>query len=158
MLFLPHLTAGERGAFVGLTVSSGRAALARAVYEGLAFEWRHMLDNIEEMLGVRAGTIRAIGGGTRLPVWLGIKAHVLGRPIQVLDMDESVALGAALLGGIAAGVYRSEDEAVGAVQMRERTVMPDETLHARYERIYRTAFLRLAPALAPVHTALHELE
>lgn len=158
VLFLPHLTAGERGAFVGLTVSSGRAALARAVYEGLAFEWRHMLDNIEEMLGVRAGTIRAIGGGTRLPVWLGIKAHVLGRPIQVLDMDESVALGAALLGGIAAGVYRSEDEAVGAVQMRERTVMPDETLHARYERIYRTAFLRLAPALAPVHTALHELE
>lgn len=158
VLFLPHLTAGERGAFVGLTVSSGRAALARAVYEGLAFEWRHMLDNIEEMLGVRARTIRAIGGGTRLPVWLGIKAHVLGRPIQVLDMDESVTLGAALLGGIAAGVYRSEDEAVGAVQMRERTVMPDETLHAQYERIYRTAFLRLASALAPVHTALYELE
>ncbi|MCS6840656.1 MAG: FGGY family carbohydrate kinase [Roseiflexus sp.] len=158
VLFLPRLTAGERGAFVGLTVSSGRAALARAVYEGLAFEWRHMLDNIEEMLGVRARTIRAIGGGTRLPVWLGIKAHVLGRPLRVLDMDESVALGAALLGGIAAGIYSSEDEAVSAVQVRERTVAPDEALHARYERIYREAFLRLAPALAPVHAALNELE
>lgn len=158
VLFLPHLTAGERGAFVGLTASSGRAALARAVYEGLAFEWRHMLDNIEGMLGVRAGTIRAIGGGTRLPVWLGIKAHVLGRPIQALDMDESVALGAALLGGIAAGVYGSEDEAVGAVRVRERTIAPDEALHALYERIYREAFLRLAPALAPVHAALNVLE
>ncbi|MCS6938940.1 MAG: FGGY-family carbohydrate kinase [Roseiflexaceae bacterium] len=158
VLFLPHLTAGERGAFVGLTASSGRAALARAVYEGLAFEWRHMLDNIEVMLGLRARTIRAIGGGTRLPVWLGIKAHVLGRPIQVLDMDESVALGAALLGGIAAGVYCSEDEAVGALQVHGRTVEPDKALRARYERIYREAFLRLAPALAPVHTALNELE
>lgn len=158
VLFLPHLTAGERGAFVGLTASSGRAALARAVYEGLAFEWRHMLDHIEGMLGVRARTIRAIGGGTRLPVWMSIKAHVMGRPIQVLDMDESVALGAALLGGIAAGVYRSEDEAVGALQVHERTVAPDEALPALYERIYREAFLRLAPALAPVHAALNELE
>lgn len=158
VLFLPHLSAGERGAFVGLTTSSGRAALARAVYEGLAFEWRHMLDTIEGMLGVRARTIWAIGGGTRLPVWLGIKAHVLGRPIQVLDMDESVALGAALLGGIAAGIYHSEDEAVDALQIRERTVAPDAALHALYERIYREAFLRLAPALAPVHTALNDLE
>jgi xylulokinase len=158
VLFLPHLTAGERGAFVGLTASSGRAALARAVYEGLAFEWRHMLDNIESMLGVRARTIRAIGGGTRLPVWMGIKAHVLGRPIQVLDMDESVALGAAMLGGIAAGVYGSEDEAVGALQVHERTVAHDEAQHALYERIYREAFLRLAPALAPVYAVINELE
>ncbi|MGB9750746.1 FGGY-family carbohydrate kinase [Roseiflexus castenholzii] len=158
VLFLPHLTAGERGAFVGLTVSSGRAALARAVYEGLAFEWRHMLDHMEQMLGMRARTIRAIGGGTRLPVWMGIKAHVLGRPIQVLDIDESVALGAAALGGIAAGVYGSEDEAVGALRVCARTVAPDDALHALYERIYREAFLRLAPALALVHTALNELE
>jgi xylulokinase len=158
VLFLPHLTAGERGAFAGLTVGSGRAALARAVYEGLAFEWRHMLEHIEGMLGVRAATIRVIGGGTRLPVWLGIKTDVLGHPIRVLDMDESVALGAALLGGIAAGVYRSEDEAIGALQVGERIVIPDEAQHARYERIYHGAFLRLAPALAPVHAALDRSE
>ncbi|PJF45335.1 MAG: carbohydrate kinase, partial [Candidatus Thermofonsia Clade 3 bacterium] len=83
---------------------------------------------------------------------------VLGRPIQVLDIDESVALGAAALGGIAAGVYGSEDEAVGALRVCARTVAPDDALHALYERIYREAFLRLAPALAPVHTALNELE
>jgi len=158
VLFLPHLTAGERGAFVGLTASSGRSALARAVYEGLAFEWRHMLEHIEGMLGVRAATIRVIGGRTRLPVWLGIKADVMGRPLQVLDMDESVALGAALLGGIAAGVYRNEDEAVGALQLNERTIAPNDVAHVQYERIYRGAFLRLAPALAPVHTALDGLE
>ncbi|MGQ9829529.1 MAG: FGGY-family carbohydrate kinase [Roseiflexus sp.] len=157
VLFLPHLSAGERGAFAGLTAGSGRAALARAVYEGLAFEWRHMLEHIEGMLGVHAATIRVIGGGTRLPVWLGIKADVLGRPLQVLDMDESVTLGAALLGGIAAGVYRDEDEAVGALQIRERTVAPNDAAHTQYERIYHEAFLRLAPALAPVHAALDEL-
>ncbi len=158
VLFLPHLTAGERGAFVGLTASSGRSALARAVYEGLAFEWRHMLEHIEKMLEVRAAKIRVIGGGTRLPVWLGIKADVLGRPVHVLEMDESVALGAALLGGLAASVYRNEDEAVGALQLHERTVAPNDAARIQYERIYRGAFLRLAPALAPVHAALDELD
>lgn len=157
VLFLPRLAGGERGALLGLTIDTGPAALARAVYEGLAFEWRRILEQIETTLGVHAATIRVIGGGSRSPVWLGIKADVLGRPLHVLDLDESVALGAALLGGLAADVYRNEEEAVSAPGLSQRTIAPDPQRSEYYERIYREAFLRVAPAVAPVHSVLRAL-
>lgn len=158
VLFFPRLAAGERGALLGLTIDAGPAVLARAVYEGLAFEWRRILERIEANLGIHAATIRVIGGGTRSPVWLGIKADSLGRTLHVLDLDESVALGAALLGGLAAGVYRDEDEAMGALRLQGRALTPDAERHARYERIYQHAFVQIASAVAPVHDAVRNID
>ncbi|HEU5087110.1 MAG TPA: FGGY family carbohydrate kinase, partial [Roseiflexaceae bacterium] len=104
-MFLPRLAGGERGAFVGLSTATGPAEMARAVYEGLAFEWRRYLERIEQVFGLHADSIRVIGGGARSAIWVQTKADVLGRRLSVLELEESVALGAALLGGLAAGVY-----------------------------------------------------
>ncbi|MBK9710004.1 MAG: carbohydrate kinase [Kouleothrix sp.] len=158
VLFLPRLAPIDRGAFVGLTADAGTAELARAVYEGLAYEWRSNLELIERSLGLRAATVKLIGGGARVPLWVQIKADVLGRPLRVLDMKESVALGAALLAGLAAGVYTDEAEAVAAVRHQERIVEPDAARTAFYERCYGEVYLRAAPALRELNEALSALQ
>jgi xylulokinase len=157
VLFLPRLAPIDRGAFVGLTSEAGTGELARAVYEGLAYEWRSNLEKIEGAIQARAETIRLIGGGTRSAVWVQIKADVLGRPLRVLDIQESVALGAALLGGLAGGVYHDLAEAAARLRFTELTIVPDPTRAEFYDRCYRQLFLRIAPALEDIHQAIGAL-
>ncbi|HEY3230824.1 MAG TPA: FGGY family carbohydrate kinase [Roseiflexaceae bacterium] len=157
VFFLPRLAGGDRGTFVGLTTDTGAAALGRAVYEGLAYEWRRYLETIESALDTQARTIRLIGGGIRSALWVQIKADILGRPLHVLKVEESVALGAALLAGIAAGVYHDEADAVAHLDHEERIVTPNTAHMAFYERCYREVYLRIAPALAGLHAAISDL-
>jgi xylulokinase len=152
--FLPRLTGGGQGAFAGLTGAAGQGALARAVFEGLAYEWRAYLEAMEQALGLRATSIGAIGGGTRSPLWMQIKADVLGRPIQVLEAEESVALGAALLAGLAAGAYASEQEATAASRRIGWVVEPDAARALFYEHRYREGYQPFAQALGALHARL----
>ena len=88
LLFLPYLI-GERsphwnplarGAFVGLTMSHGRAEMARAVLEGVAFNLKMILDAfLEQRAAIQA--MRLIGGGARSALWRQILADVYGLPI-----------------------------------------------------------------------------
>lgn len=154
VLFVPRLTGGDRGAFIGLTADADAAVLARAVYEGLAYEWRRCLELLEGTLGGAAQSIRLIGGGTRMRLWVQIKADVLDRPLQLLTLDESVALGAALLGGIAGGVYRDENVALAGLRRDLQIIEADPVRAVRHARIYQDSYLPIAPALADIHAAL----
>ena len=157
VLFLPRLAPIDRGGFVGLTADAGPGELGRAVYEGLSYELRSYLEAIERTIGIRAESIRLIGGGARDALWTQIKADVLGRPLRVLDMKESVALGAALLGGVAAGVYSDTAAAASAVRHTERLVVPDPARAAFYEDCYHEVYLRLAPMLGQLNDAIDRL-
>lgn len=148
VLFLPRLAPADRGGWVGLTADAGAAELARAVLEGLACEWRANLERIERGVGQRAETIRAIGGGTRAALWLQIKADVLGRPLLVLDLPESVALGAALLAGVAAGLFASAAAAAAQLALPAREITPHPVRAVFYEQHYRERYARLPDALA----------
>jgi xylulokinase len=157
VFFLPRLAAGERGTFVGLTTDTGPSALARALYEGLAYEWRHYLEQIETALDLLAETISVIGGGARSALWVQIKADVLGRPLHVLEVEEGVALGVALLAGLAVGVFRDEADALARLQYHNRIVTPDPARTPFYDRCYRDVFLQIAPVLAGVHRTIGDL-
>jgi len=121
LLFLPYL-AGERtpyadpdarGAFVGLSLRHDRGALTRAVLEGVAFGLRDSLDLTEE-LGGRPEVGRISGGGARSRLWTQIIASVLELPLEPVAVDEGAAFGAAILGGVAAGVWPDVHAAVAA--------------------------------------------
>jgi xylulokinase len=150
LLFLPYL-AGERtphadpdarGAFVGLELRHDRGALVRAVLEGVAFGLRDSLDLLRE-LGVETRAARVSGGGARSRSWLRIVASVLGLPLEVTESEEGSAFGAALLGGVAGGVFADVDEAVARCVRVTDVVEPDPRerevyaeLHARYGALY----------------------
>lgn len=157
VFFLPRLAPIDRGAFVGLTTQAGPAELARAVYEGLAYEWRAYMEAIEQVTRSRATTIKLIGGGAQTALWVQIKADVLGRPLRVLDLTESTALGAALLAGQAAGIFRDATAALAGLCHAERVIAPEPENAALYDRCYRTVYQRLAPALAEAQRGIGEL-
>ena len=159
LLFLPYL-AGERtphadpnarGAFVGLTLRHGRGALVRAVLEGVAFGLRDALELLQT-LGVEPRVGRASGGGARSDLWLRIVASVLGIPLERAVAEEGAAYGAALLGGVAAGVFADVHEAVAAcVRVRDR-IEPEPAWADAYAGGYRR-YRALYPALRHLEDA-----
>jgi xylulokinase len=143
-----------RGAWFGLAADSDRATLYRAVLEGLAFEARLTVDDLLALPGRRPiAQIRAIGGNTRNPLLMRIKASVYGRPIVAAEMAEATAQGAALLGGLAAGVFPDPPSALAALEPGERTVAPDPGWVALYEPHFREVYRPAYAALRPLHHA-----
>jgi xylulokinase len=156
LTFLPYLT-GERtphadpharAAFVGLTLRHDLGALVRAVLEGVAYGLRDSLELLRE-LGVDPRAGHASGGGARSELWLRILASVMGLPIRRAATDEGSAFGAALLAGVAGGVFRDVHEAVAACVRLGDAVEPDPQWSAAYDRGYRR-FRQLYPALRPL--------
>jgi xylulokinase len=110
VLFLPYLSgertpyndAAARGSFVGLGHDADRAALARAVMEGVAFAFADNLAALKAA-GTSVERATAVGGGSKSRAWLQIIANTLNLPIDVpAEGDFGSAFGAARLGMIAA--------------------------------------------------------
>ena len=143
-----------RGAWFGLSADSTRASLYRAVLEGLAFEARQTVDDLAALPGLHPiGQIRAIGGNTRNRLLLRIKASVYDRPIVAALMAEATALGAALLGGLAAGLFPNLAAALAGRAGDEVTVAPEPAWAPRYDRHYRAVYRPAYGALRPLHHA-----
>jgi xylulokinase len=144
----PHADPHARAAFAGLTLRHDRGAFVRAVLEGVAYGLRDSLELLRE-LGVDPRDGRVSGGGARSELWLRILASVLGLPIRRTTADEGSAYGAALLGGVAAGVFRDVHEAVATCVRLLDPVNPDPEWVDAYEHGYRR-FQLLYPALRPL--------
>jgi xylulokinase len=144
----PHADPDARGAFCGLSVTHGRGALTRAVLEGVAFALRDCLDVVHGV-GATATRGRVSGGGSRSRLWLEIVATALEMPLEVMATDQGSAFGAALLGGVAAGVYRDIDEATAACVRVTEVVDPVPEWIEPY-REARRRFREYYPALRSV--------
>lgn len=138
----PHADPDARGAFVGLALHHDRGALVRAVLEGVAFGLRDSLELLRS-LGADADIARVSGGGARSRVWLEIVASVLGLPLETIAAEEGSAYGAALLGGVAGGLFADVHDAVArCVRVSERIepvpghAVGYDALHERYRALY----------------------
>jgi xylulokinase len=143
----PHADPSARAAFAGLELRHDRGALVRAVLEGVAFGLRDSLELVHA-LGVPVDRARASGGGAR-GLWLRIVASVLGIPIELTAVEEGSAYGAALLGGVAGGVFSDVHDAVARCVTVRETVEPDSAWQSAYDEIY-PRFRALYPALENV--------
>ncbi len=141
----PHADPDARGAFVGLSVRHDRGALVRAVLEGVAHGLRDCLDLLVEV-GAAPTVGRVSGGGGRSDLWLRIVASALDLPLERTAVDEGAAFGAALLGGVAGGVWSSVEEAVAATVRPTDVVEPVADWVETY-RQGRERFRALYPAL-----------
>lgn len=156
LVFLPYM-AGERspiwdakakGVYYGLDFSKTRAHLARASLEGAAFSLRHNLETAAGV-GARADILRAMGGAANSRLWTQIKADVTGCRIEVPSSDTATTLGAAMLAGVATGVYTSFGEAVKRTVQVKRVHTPDPAAQEQYAAAYQT-YLELYERLSPL--------
>jgi xylulokinase len=144
LLFLPYLV-GERspimdphatGAFIGLTLGHRRAHLARAVLEGVACSLRATRDAVVDAGGGGGAGWLAIGNGLASPLWRSIVADIFGEPLTFVSAPERTAVGAALIGGIGAGVYAGYAEASAAARPPLLPTDPEPGRVAAYDEVY----------------------
>jgi len=105
----PHWEARARGTIVGLTRGTGRAHLARAALEAMAYGTSDVLAKMRDESGAPFDRLRVDGGATTNDWLMQFQADILGVPVERPDMVETTALGAAGLAGLAAGVWKDAD-------------------------------------------------
>lgn len=135
-----------RGAFVNLSLEHGREHMLRAIYEGVAYNLRWMIDEVARA-GFPASSLRAIGGGAKSDLWMQVIADVTSRRVEAVDNpQEAGALGCALAVAVALGVYPCYKDIKKVVKVRG-SFLPDRARGEEYTRLYRN-FRGLYPALS----------
>ncbi len=145
LFFLPYL-AGERhphtdpeakGVFFGIHPGHTKAHFIRAILEGVAYSFRDCLEVIREM-GTDIHEIRATGGGAKSELWKRIQVNVSGEPIVSTNADlGGAAYGAAILGGVCGGLYKTVQEACNELVRTFDRMTPDEQEKTQYEKLFR---------------------
>jgi len=129
----PHISGGAgRGAvFQGVTLTTTRLDLIRALLEAIACEFALTLQRLGTC-GVETRLVRATGGGSKLAWWMQLHADVCGVPVEIVDQDEPGAFGAAIIAGVGAGVYPSVSSAVESLVAVSHRYEPDGERAALY--------------------------
>jgi xylulokinase len=153
----PYWDGAARGAIFGLSLDHSPATLLRAVMEGIAFEQRVATDAMEAATGTPRSPMIAAGGGTNSQLLMQILASVLERPIEISPVQESAALGGAMLAARAVEWFSSIDEACQAMApVATHRADPVDALVADYRQrlpIYREMY----GATRDVHQKLAKL-
>jgi sugar (pentulose or hexulose) kinase len=144
----PHTDPDLRGALVGLSSTHGRADIIKAVLEGTAYELEYIRRTAEQAVAGPIERIIVAGGGTRNQHWLQIKADVFGLALEALSMPEATLLGAALLAGVGAGKFSSEEDALSArPEVQVEFYLPDPVRHLAYQELFEQGYLPLQQPL-----------
>jgi glycerol kinase len=119
----PYWDSYARGMIIGLTRGTGRAHIARAALESVAYGTRDVMDAMRQDSRIAVQTLRVDGGMARNDWLMQFQADVLGVPVQRPQVTETTALGAAYLAGLAVGMWESA-EAISAGWRVEREFTP----------------------------------
>jgi glycerol kinase len=106
----PHWDSQARGMLSGLTASSGRAHIARAALEAIAYQTRELVEAMEADSGEQLKELRVDGGAAASDFLMQFQADILGKRIVRPADAETTALGAAYLAGLATGFFKNLGE------------------------------------------------
>jgi len=154
-VFLPYM-AGERspvwdpfarGILFGLSLTTRKEQIVRAMFEAFAFGSRQLFEIIEENFHQRIESFISVGGWAAINPLNQIKADITHKTIHAVEHTETAAIGAAILGGIAAGVYRDFSHALELIPRPIRkSYKPNSQKFKKYEHryeIYKSLYPRL---------------
>jgi glycerol kinase len=128
----PYWDSDVRGAVFGLTRGSSREHLIRATLESVAYQTLDVLTVMEEDSGIKLGKLRVDGGAVRNSFLMQFQSDMLGTTVERPVIDETTALGAAYLAGLAVGFWQSQQEIAEKWQM-DRTFEPTMEASKRSE-------------------------
>jgi len=143
LLILPHFNGSgtpwcdlsSKGAILGLTLSSTRHDISKAILDSLVYELRINMERMRKA-GIKIEEVRAVGGGAKSPIWLQIKADILGCKIITLKTYEAACLGAAIIAGTAIDVYSSLEEGIKIAVTPKDEYTPNPEMQELYEERY----------------------
>jgi glycerol kinase len=127
----PHWDPQARGAIVGLTRGTGRAHIARAALEAIAYQSADVLQAMQKDSGEKLSELRVDGGATANDLLMQFQADILGVPVVRPKVLETTALGAAYLAGLAVGLWPSREALAARWQVGRRFEPQMERGHAQ---------------------------
>lgn len=143
LVILPHCAGAvspvcnpqARGVAYGITLAHKKGHWARAILESVAYLLKDNILALKQM-GAAFTELRSLGGASKSPLWLQIKADVLNMPVAVTECEEATALGAAILAAIAAGDFADSNEAIAGM-VRVRTRFEPGPDAPRYQELFK---------------------
>ena len=126
-----------RGGFFGISLGSTKADLAEAILEGICFEMKDIMSMNQELSGEVRHVILC-GGAAKSPMWCQMFADVLNKPIEITEVPEIGALGAAMCAGIGAGIFKDCRDAVNKCVKVSKVYMPDSNRVSEYQKAFDT--------------------
>jgi len=151
----PQFVQDASGVIAGLTLSTSRGRILKAIMEGVTFYFSENLDNLA-LLGICPQQFVATGGGARSDAWLQIKADVLGVPFLRPAITECACLGAAMLAGLGAGAFSNPEDAVSRYVRIVQTFDPDPKRHQQYGELQQK-HQKLFPLMREYLSGLHSI-
>lgn len=148
LVFLPYML-GERspiwdpyarGVFFGISLQTTRKEMNRAVMEGCGYGLRQLSEIAERVTGREIKEFTSIGGGAKSETWAQIKADITGKDIKILDMNDMAPIGAALLAGVGAGIFKDVYEAADKVEKKVYKVIRSSRAH---DDIYNLSLIHI---------------
>ena len=131
----PYWDMYARGAIFGLTRDTGKAHLAKATLESLAYQTKDILNAMEEDSGVELQNLKVDGGACANNYLMQFQADILGTQVHRPKVIESTAMGAAFLAGIQVGIWTQED--IDQSRPMDRIFKPNFEKEKR-DRLYKT--------------------
>jgi len=160
LIFLPHLAgascpeldAHASGALIGLRDKHTRKDVLAAVLRGLAFQNAKIVQTLENCT-TTADRFVLVGGGARVGAAVQLRANVLGRAVEISPLEETTALGAALIAGVGTGFYADLDAAYAAVHRPTVLVEPEKQASSQLAEL-QTIYAQLYELLKKTNHAL----
>jgi len=122
----PHWNSDARGTILGITRGTQRGHVARAALESIAFQTRDVLETMQTDGGVTLAGLKVDGGATANNLLMQFQADLLGVTVQRPVVQETTALGAAYLAGLAVGFWKDRDD-VAKNWALDREFIPSQT-------------------------------
>lgn len=145
MLFVPHfsgagtpsLNSFSQGSWLGMGLDTNVVELYKAILEGIAFECRLNVENME-YAGIVINKIRCIGGAASSENYLQIKADILGKEIEQVDVKEAGCLGAALMAAYGVRLIQSYHEVLSSKTSVIREYFPNTENFKQYSTLFKS--------------------
>lgn len=136
----PRRSIHAKGLVYGVEDHTDSEAFLKAVFHGLCYELRHLLETYENLTGQHWSSVMVIGAACQNPYWLQLKATILNREIVACKIPEAVSLGAAMLGARGVGCEVGKVDLPDEARVRYQ---PDPQAAARFATIYHQIYKHL---------------
>jgi sugar (pentulose or hexulose) kinase len=111
------------------------AQVSRALMEGTAFEMRRKMESLAAV-GIKAERMSMVGGPAQSPIWPQILADVTGLELKLMNGQSSGAMGAALIAGVGAGVFKDEKQSFKQLCTHTRTIESNSQNKSKYDDLF----------------------
>lgn len=156
LVMLPHLQGAmapeanpqAKGVFYGFTLHHTKPYFIRSIMEAIACAIKQNIDVLEN-LGIEVKEIRSLGGGSRSELWNQIKCDLIQRPLYTMQNEEAACLGAAMLAGVATGIFPNLQSAVQKLAVLKQRFDPNPNNFPAYTTVYKR-YVDLYHSLVPL--------